>query len=141
MAAVFQRGVFQGGGVFQVGADTSSVGSSISGGTFSRGQWRKLREDEERARLAAQRKLERIERDAREAARKRAAEQRAAVEARRRVEDEAAVERLRALLLSASPNVSPIMQAAQDGSALQVAIAQAMQEQDEEEAIALLLLQ
>ena len=73
--------------------DLGGVGSSISGGTFSRGRWHELKELEEEARQQAELARARIEDEAREAARQRAAEQRAATAARRSAEDAADNER------------------------------------------------
>ena len=73
--------------------DLGGAGSSISGGTFSRGRWHELKELEEAARQKAEHARARIEDEAREAARQRAAGQRAATAARRSAEDQANDER------------------------------------------------
>jgi hypothetical protein len=128
--------------------DLGGVGSSISGGTFSRGRWRELKELEAAARQRAERDRERIETQAREAAAQKAAEERAAIAARRRLEDETnarlASERALADALQASSGLSgmsdggvvnAILQAAQRAELERTAAAQ-----EEEEAIVHLLL-
>ena len=67
--------------LFSYDIDLGGVGSSISGGTFSRGRWRELQELERQAREDAELARRRIEDQARDAAQARAAERRAAIAA------------------------------------------------------------
>jgi hypothetical protein len=72
-----------------------TVGSGISGGTFSKGRWRRLKEEERARELAIVRARERQELRRRAAARKAAAERRAEIDAARAAEDRANAERAR----------------------------------------------
>ncbi len=128
--------------------DLGGVGSGISGGTFSRGRWRELQEEEHRAREAAELARRRIEDAAREAAQRRASEQRAAIAARRAAEDKANTERtqLRAFedavdaFIGAQRSAAQLQGANALNDAAAAAQAQLTAEREEEEAIVHLLL-
>ncbi|MCC6779776.1 MAG: hypothetical protein IT537_24610 [Hyphomicrobiales bacterium] len=126
---------------------TAPIGSGISGGAFSRGRWRKLKEAERQGRAAAERARERVEERVREAARHRAAQERAAVAAARRAEDAADARRAReqaAKHLRAGIEVSDdtlgSISAAQSQTSAAAMGARQIAEQDEEEAVMHLLL-
>jgi hypothetical protein len=129
--------------------DLGGVGSSFSGGTFSRGRWRELKELERQAREAAELARRRIEDEVREAARRRAAEQRAAIAAARAAKDRANAARAQAQAgadaLAALSGAQSLSQAMRAGDMMNEAAAaahaqQLAAEQEEEEAIVHLLL-
>lgn len=124
------------------------IGSAIGGGTFSRGRWRELKEAERRAREAAERARERVEAQAREAVRQRTAAERAAIEAGRRIEDEAASDRRRQARLDHDAEAPGVAQRITDGFAAadrrtdtaRASAGEYLAAQDEEEAVMQLLL-
>jgi hypothetical protein len=128
-----------------------SVGSSISGGTFSRGRWRKLIEEEEE-RAAAERQAEQKAREAQREAQDKAREAKEAAkrEARRREDEANAARRAEAAIaaaataLTGSQQLSATLQHAQLMAAAARAAhgeaqAKAAAERAEEEAILALL--
>jgi hypothetical protein len=124
-----------------------AVGSGVSGGTFSRGRWRRLNEEVRARARAIVRARERQELRRRAAARKAAAERRAEIDAARAAEDRANAERARrqAVIdaLAALTDARTVGEAFAGDAAMAIAAARAQAAQaaaDEEEAIVRLLL-
>lgn len=146
MASAFQASAFQ-NSAFQIdGAQPPvvappEVGSSISGGTFSRGRWRKIQDEIERkARRAldAKRAKELLEQQAAEAAE--AGRQRELI-LRRAREDEQSRQAAVDLLLQNALGIGPQPAQPMVGpDVLRAAVERIRMQEDEEDAIALLLL-
>jgi hypothetical protein len=125
-----------------------TLGSGISGGTFSKGRWRRLKEEERARALAIVRARERQELRRRAAARKAAATRRAEIDADRAAEDRANAERARRQgvidALAALTGARTVGETFAGGAAMATLAAEAQRakaaEQDEEEAIVRLLL-
>jgi hypothetical protein len=130
-----------------VDLDRASIGTGMSGGTFSRGRWRKLKQDDA-DRIEAERQAhEREEARQRQAARQAAADVKAAIEAARAAEDQgnATQARLRALIdarnaAAGAQQASDAIRNAARLANLSIAARDTRAEQDEEEAIVQLLL-
>jgi hypothetical protein len=141
--AAFQRSAFQGSPAFQTGRPQTDPGSHITGGTFARKRWRKMQQEHLDAIEAAERARERIEARARAAAAQKAADARAAMLARHEAERIALAQVANERLLQNARQAE--MAQAQLSSAAQratIAAAEARRreiEQDEEDAIILLL--
>jgi Concanavalin A-like lectin/glucanases superfamily len=128
--------------------DLGGIGGRIAGGQFTRGQWHDFKETQRRAREAALLEIERIERAAREASEREAASERARVAAARFAENRANARRARqqaavdalAALSGVRRAAAAIGQANMIALAAEVAQAQRVADQEDEEAIVHLLL-